>query len=161
MYSVDRRSLIEQPTAIVRGKAAVHEISDFLAHAFGTVAAHLERLGLSIAGMPFARYRHLGGDEFEIEAGFPVPQPIEPEGEVDAYWLPGGSAAVTWHTGPYDRMGPAYEALAEWVERRGGVIETEAWEVYYSDPTEQPDPATWRTELIQPFREMVGATARS
>jgi effector-binding domain-containing protein len=49
-------------------------------------------------------------------------------------------------------MGPAYEALADWVERRGGELDGEAWEVYYSDPGEQPDPATWRTEVIQPYR---------
>jgi effector-binding domain-containing protein len=152
VYGVEQRTLTEQQTAVVRGKASLPEIAAFLGHAYGTVAAHLEHHGKSIAGMPFARFRHLGEDEYEIEAGFPVARAIWSEGEVEAATLPGGQAAATWHTGPYDEMGPAYEALADWVERHGGVLDGEAWEVYYSDPGEQPDPATWRTEVIQPYR---------
>jgi effector-binding domain-containing protein len=152
MYRVERRTLTAQPTAVVRGKMSVPEIGSFLGHAYGTVAAHLERLGVGIAGMPFARYRHLGDGEFEVEAGFPVLLAIGSEGEVEACSLPGGPAAATWHTGPYGQMGPAYEALEDWVEQHGAAIEEPAWEVYYSDPTEQPDPTSWRTELIQPFR---------
>jgi effector-binding domain-containing protein len=152
MYSVDQRTLAEQRTAVVRGKVSLSELAGFMAHAYGTVAAHLERLDLPMAGMPFARYRHLGDGEYEVEAGFPVEVEIAAEGEVEASTLPAGPVAATWHLGPYDNIGPAYEALAEWVERHGGVIETDAWEVYYSDPNEQPDPATWRTELVQPYR---------
>jgi effector-binding domain-containing protein len=151
MYTVERRTLTLQPTAVLRGKLPVPEIGGFLAHAYGTVAAHLERLGLPIAGMPFARYRHLGDDEFEVEAGFPVAAPVDSEGEVEGSTLPGGSAVATWHRGPYEQLGRAYEALADWVEQHGGELEGPAWEVYYSDPTEQPDPTSWRTEVIQPF----------
>jgi effector-binding domain-containing protein len=152
MYSVDHHILAEQRTAVVRGKVSLAELAGFMAHAYGTVAAHLELLGVPMAGMPYARYRHLGDGEYEVEAGFPVEAEIAAEGEVEPSTLPAGPAAATWHVGPYDHIGPAYEALAEWVERHGGVIEAEAWEVYYSDPLEQPDPATWRTELVQPYR---------
>jgi len=24
------------------------------------------------------------------------------------------------------------------------------WQVYFSDPASEPDPATWRTEIVQP-----------
>ncbi len=27
------------------------------------------------------------------------------------------------------------------------------WEVFFSDPATEPDPATWRTEIVQPYRE--------
>ena len=26
------------------------------------------------------------------------------------------------------------------------------WEVYFTDPASEPDPVTWRTEIIQPYR---------
>jgi effector-binding domain-containing protein len=152
MYTVEQRVLRERPVAVVRGKARLEEMSAFLGHAYGTVAGYLERLDLPIAGMPYARCRHLGDGDFEIEAGFPVPVAIEPEGEVEPSILPGGTAVATWHVGPYQRLGAAYEALMAWVADHDGELLGPAWEVYYTDPNEQPDPETWRTEVVQPYR---------
>ena len=65
--------------------------------------------------------------------------------------LPAGPVAVTMHIGPYDAMEPAYAALASWVGDRGGQLAGDPWEVY-SDPEQRPDPSTWRTEIVQPYR---------
>ena len=107
----------------------------------------------SPAGPPFARYHPLGEGRFEVEAGFPVAGPVEAAGEVVPSELPGGPVAVTVHTGSYDQMEPAYQALASWVADHGGQLAGDAWEVYYSDPAEQPDPAHWRTGVVQPYRQ--------
>ncbi|OWY63184.1 hypothetical protein B7486_54480 [cyanobacterium TDX16] len=56
------------------------------------------------------------------------------------------------HVGPYDQVEPAYRAAAEWVTEHGGTLDGDAWEVYLSDPDVEPDPATWRTEVVQPYR---------
>jgi effector-binding domain-containing protein len=66
--------------------------------------------------------------------------------------LPAGPVAVTVHIGPYDAMEPAYAALASWVSGRGGQLAGDPWEVYFSDPEQRPDPSTWRTEIVQPYR---------
>jgi effector-binding domain-containing protein len=50
-------------------------------------------------------------------------------------------------------MEPAYQALASWVSEHGGELAGDAWEVYLSDPSAQPDPATWRTEIVQTYRQ--------
>ena len=95
----------------------------------------------------------LGEGRLEVEAGFPVSSPIEPNGDVQPSELPGGQVAVTVHVGPYDQMEPAYQALASWVTDHGGELAGDAWEVYFSDPSTEPDPATWRTEIVQPYRQ--------
>ena len=66
--------------------------------------------------------------------------------------LPRGPVAVTTHIGPYDAMEPAYAALASWVSDRGGEPTGDAWEIYLSDPEQQPDSSMWRTEIVQPYR---------
>ena len=58
---------------------------------------------------------------------------------------------MTGHTGPYGRMEPAYEAINTWLMEHGVEVEGPAWEVYHTDANEQPDPATWRTEIVQPY----------
>jgi effector-binding domain-containing protein len=49
-------------------------------------------------------------------------------------------------------MMPAYQAIEAWVTEHNGVIDGPPWEVYYTDPNVQPDPNSWRTEIIQPYR---------
>lgn len=78
--------------------------------------------------------------------------PIKAVGEVRPSSLPGGTVATTMHVGSYDQMEPAYEALAQWVKEHGQELAGDPWEVYFSDPSVEPDPATWRTEIVQPYR---------
>jgi len=142
----------EQPTAVANSMVTVAEIGPWLGKAYGTVAASLAGQGTYPAGPPFARYRIIGEGRFEVEAGFPVAAPIKADGEVRPSSLPGGAAVSTMHVGPYDEMQPAYQTLADWVKSHGHELAGDAWEVYFSDPSVEPDPASWRTEIVQPYR---------
>jgi effector-binding domain-containing protein len=154
MYEVSSRSLREQPTLVMSAKVAVDEIPVFLGTAYAATADQVTKSGLVMTGPPFARMRPLDSEfgQFEIEAGFPVDRAVEIEGEVMSSTLPGGKAAFVTHIGAYDQMMPAYAALETWIVENQGVPDGPAWEVYYSDPTEQPDPSTWRTEIFQPYK---------
>jgi effector-binding domain-containing protein len=153
MYEVEERVLQAQPAAVVRGKATVDEMPAFMQHAFAAVYTYVQTAGVPPTGPPFARFRPLDGEdgEFEVEVGCPVVRPVDGAGEVEPLTLPGGSAAMVWHVGQYDGMTPAYDALVSWLAARGATPTGLAWEIYYSDPAEQPDPATWRTQIVQPF----------
>jgi effector-binding domain-containing protein len=154
MYEVRPRHVEEQPTLVMMAKLPVSGIAEFLGRAYSAVAEQMSKEGLDFAGPPFGRYRPLDEEftEFEIEAGFPVDRPGEGGGEVVGSMLPGGAVAVVTHIGPYDQMRPGYEAILRWIEEHDGHPEGPAWEVYYSDPAEQPDPSTWKTEIVQPYR---------
>lgn len=130
----------------------VAAIGSWLARAYGTLGRVITLHGAYPAGPPFARYRQLADDRFAVEAGFPVSAAIDADGDVRPSQLPGGPAAVTVHIGPYEQMAPAYRALASWVSSHGGEPAGDPWEVYYTDPASESDPATWRTEIIQPYR---------
>jgi len=154
VYEVISRHIEEQPTLVVCGKMGVADIPEWIGKAYDAVAQLIGKSGLDFAGPPFARYRPLDEEfgEFDIEAGFPIDRPAEGEGGVVASTLPGGQVAMVTHIGPYDQMRPGYEAIMRWLEEHDGHPEGAAWEVYYSDPVEQPDPNTWRTDIVQPYR---------
>lgn len=40
-----------------------------------------------------------------------------------------------------------------------GEPDEDRWEVHLANPANQPDPATWRTEVVQPYREPAGVSA--
>lgn len=151
-YDVEQRDLAEQQVAVERATLTVPEIARFLGTAYREVAAFLCLRGTGPAGPPFARFHRVGADRFEVEAGFPSAGGVAAADRVDVVTLPGGKAARTVHVGPYDEMEPAYAALTAWVRAHGGEPVGDPWEVYYSDPDEEPDPATWRTEVVQPYR---------
>lgn len=155
-YEIETRTLAEQETAVEYGTVSATEIAPWLAKAFTEVASYLGRKGAGPAGMPFARFHPTGDDRFEVEAGFPASTPTSGEGDVEPSDLPGGLAAVALHIGPYDTVKPTYEALQAWVRERGGETVGDAWEVYLTDPENQPDPGTWRTEVVQPYRMVAG-----
>ena len=142
----------EQHTAVERATLAVAEIGPWIGGALERVAKAASDQGAAIVGFPYGRYHPVDGVGFEVEAGFPVSAPVLTEGDVVPSSLPDAEVVVAVHVGPYDAMEPTYQALLAWIAERGGVPDGDAWEVYSSDPTSQPDPATWRTEVVQPYR---------
>jgi effector-binding domain-containing protein len=151
-YDIETRTLDEVDTAVEYATLPITELGPWLGKVYGEVAGYLARKGAGPAGPPFARFRPVGGGTFEVEAGFPASTPVGGEDEIEPSDLPAGTAAVTVHVGPYDTIEPAYGALTRWIDEHGGEPVGDAWEVYLTDPAAQPDPATWRTEIVQPYR---------
>ncbi len=150
-YDVHTETRKTQLTAVATATLRVAEIGPWLAGTYGMLARVITERGAHPVGPPFARYHMLAEDRFAVEAGFPVSASVN-AGDVRSSELPGGAVAVTVHTGPYDEMRPAYEALTSWVGGHGGEPAGDPWEVYFSDPAREPDPAAWRTEIVQPYR---------
>jgi effector-binding domain-containing protein len=153
-YLIEELRGTPQATAVISADLSVPEIKLWFGPALGRIAGWLGARGVPIVGSPFARYHLLDGasERFEVEAGFPVGGPVEGDGDIQPSSLPGGPIARTVHVGPYDGLGVAYEALATWVADQHGELAGDPWEIYESDPNEQPDPATWRTLVFQPYR---------
>ena len=151
-YDIESRTLAEQETAVEFTTAPLADIGAWLGKAFTEVASYLERKGAGPAGLPFARYRPAADGRFEVEAGFPASTPTSGEADVEPSDLPGGHVAVAVHLGPYDGMQPAYDALRLWVHAHGAETAGDPWEVYLRGPNDSPDSATWRTEIVQPYR---------
>ncbi len=152
-YDIHAEAKSAQVTAVARATLTVAEIGPWLGKTYGAIAGLLASRQAGPAGPPFARYHLLGEGRFEVEAGFRATRPIEGNGDVQPSELPAGQVAVTLHTGPYDEMELAYQALVSWVSEHGGELAGDPWEVYFSDPSTEPDPATWRTEIVQPYRQ--------
>ena len=154
-YDVASRDLTEQTTLVVRARVPVEQVSQWLPQVYQEVFGLLARQGAQPVGPPFARYV-MHPDAFEVEAGAPVVGPVTPEGRVVPGTLPGGPAAVTTHTGAYEELGGALDALTAWVAEHGAEPAGAHWEVYFSDPQAEPDPSRWRTDVVLPYRPANG-----
>jgi effector-binding domain-containing protein len=121
---------------------------------FGWLASQ----GIAPGGPPFIRYLVIDMDgDLQIELGVPVSAPVTGSGRVQAGVLPAGSYAVLRHTGPYDGLMASNGALQEWAAGQGVRFDTRdtaqgsAWggrvEFYLTDPSQEPDPAKWETDV--------------
>ena len=106
--------------------------------------------GISPVGEPFAYYVSAPTTTVQLEAGFPTAAPCAPKGEVVPSELPGGSIATGTHIGPYETMVDTYQQLTTWISAEGLVPEGSMWEIYLSDPQQEPDPTKWRTQVFWP-----------
>jgi effector-binding domain-containing protein len=156
-------SLVErepQTTAVAHATIPVAEIPTFLGHAYEAVIQALNSQGMTPVGEPFAYYLGAPTTSVELEAGFPIAAPCAPIGEVTASCLPGGSVAIGVHVGPYETMVETYNLLMSWMTAQGLVPGERMWEIYLSDPAQEPDASKWRTEIFWPVsRVPAGATA--
>ena len=133
-YAITTDTLQPQATASIRVTVPAAEIGPTMGQIIVEVMAYLNRLGIHPAGPPFARYYETGPVHVTMEVGFPVAKAVAPSGRVTAGELPGGEVAVTWHIGPYEKLGHAYAALESWVKEHSRESSGPAWEIYWSDP---------------------------
>ncbi|HEU4421316.1 MAG TPA: GyrI-like domain-containing protein [Pilimelia sp.] len=150
-YQIEIRNLTDQFTAVVRAELPQEELPAWLAGTFGAVHDYLRRAGVAPTGPPFLRMAFLGAT-VAAEAGFPVPREIDGDDLVEPSTLPDGLAVVTTHMGPYEDLVEAHQVVQRWLDEHHCSPAGPHWEVYYTDPTAEPDPARWRTDLVQPFR---------
>jgi effector-binding domain-containing protein len=133
-YEITERHEPDRHLAVVRFTATPNQIGARTAAAFGAVYQYLGRHGLTPLGPPVSCY-DVRAHTFDVRAGCVVAVPVEAEGEVEPYDLPGGPALTTVHVGPYDELSKAYDALEAHAREFGQKLETTMmWEEYLTGP---------------------------
>ncbi|MCB1249176.1 MAG: GyrI-like domain-containing protein [Acidimicrobiales bacterium] len=152
VHEIEDRALERRPTIVGRSIVFVDEIGPWLQHTYERLVVTVPAAGGSFCGPPFARFTPLGGSgSVEVEAGFPVMAHVPVDDDLVPAHLPGGPAAVTWHTGPYESLETAYRDLSSWLRHRGVRPNGAAWEVYHPPALGDPTGEQVRTELVQPY----------
>lgn len=148
MTEISVTERVEQPTAGVRQKVRMSELTEFFGRAFEQTMAAMTAQDVQAAGPPFGKYYGMPTDVVDVEAGFPVTAPIRAAGAVVPGSLPGGKVAEAVHVGPYDTMETTYAELEKYLTDAGLTRADVMWESYLSDPA--GDPASWRTQICWP-----------
>jgi AraC family transcriptional regulator len=157
-YTVSRKQLATQPVLVIRRRVRRADIAGTIAAELPKVFLHAQQRGMTITGYPITRYLEISVGLVTLETGMRVTSRSgewptgESKGEVLAENLPGGPAAVTIHSGPYDQLPAAYGALEEWIAANGFHPAGAPWEAYLNDPADHPDPQDWKTEVCWPLR---------
>jgi effector-binding domain-containing protein len=134
--------LTEQPALMVlliRTRAAVGDLPQVLGKAYGSIMQYLGELGENPSGAPFVAYYNMDMQDLDLEIGFPVSSALTGKNEIKPGEIPAGKQVSCTHKGPYAQVGPAYNALMQWVKQNGYTPTGTAYEFYLNDPTTTPE----------------------
>lgn len=148
---IERITLTPRTVLGVRDTVRLDGMPEFFERAMGQAYQALQELGLEPTGPPVAVYRGNPEDGFDVTAGFPVASPVPATAGMEVLALPTGQAVATVHVGTYDSMKETYDKIAAWMKDQRLIPAEPMWEEYLSDPSANPDPATWRTRIVFPL----------
>jgi len=150
-YQCEVREQGPDATMTVRTRTPVSQLPQVLGQAYGEIAAYLGSLGEQPAGPPFVAYHNMDMQDLDIEIGFPTRKPLPVRGKMQPGALPKGKIATCLHTGPYQDIPAAYDALSRWIDENGYTATGLAIEFYLNDPQTTP-PDQLQTQVVLPLR---------
>ncbi len=142
-----------QPVVAIRTTTTMEGISNALHEILPAVWGHVTSHGGQPAGPPFTRYYSWDGASTDMEAGIPVAAPVPGEGRIVSTELPAGKVARAIHVGSYEKLSDTYRALESYIKEQGLTPAGAVWEVYLTDPGQEPDTSTWKTEINWPVSD--------
>jgi DNA-binding transcriptional MerR regulator len=114
-------------------------------HLWDELAQAMRQRQAASNGPCFTLY-HADEPEIIAEVCEPLKAPVEPQGRMQSYVLPGVElAACTIHHGPFITLTQAYETLIKWISDNGYRIAGPGREIYLQPPSvpgSQTDPET-------------------
>lgn len=116
-----------RPLAVVRRRAAPHELSKVVPECCGLVWNALRAKQITGAGRHVAIYYD---DHINLEVGVELDTPFAGAGEVVSSATPAGTVATTTHYGPYQLLASAHDAIHDWCQANGCQLVGPRWEIY-------------------------------
>ncbi len=140
-----------QLTAAIRLTIPREEIRNVMGPGIAELMAAVASQGIVPAGPVFSHHLRMDPHTFDFEIGVPVTTAVFAAGRVRPSQLPATTVARTVYRGPYEGLGPAWAEFEAWIVAEAHAPAPNLWECYVTGPADNPDPATWRTELNRPL----------
>jgi len=152
-YDIHLKQLPPEVIVTERCRSTLAELGEVM-HATLAKIASAVRPRDALQGAPFAIYYNspFARDDIDVEMGVPLAwhADLDPVPKVERRHLPGGPVAYTFHVGPYETIGAAYDALYDWLKSHGRTPAGPPREIYLVGPGEETNPAAYRTEIAVP-----------
>ena len=156
MADVELKDVETIKVAVLRKQGSVRETGK----TFGQLFGRLMRSQAPLAQRPPIAVFYGDAETFDPENAtydvcVPLAGEMEASGNVEVKELPAVRVACAVHKGPYDRIGPLYDAMFRWMEGRGLRVAGPVREVYVKAPGPggTTDPEEFVTEVQVPVVE--------
>lgn len=128
----------EQPALSVSILTSAKDLPRVVGGAMEKVVKYISAQGEQAIGPAFIAYHNWDMENLQVEIGFPLIRAMPGEGEMVLRPIPAGRKASGFHKGPYSDIGPVYDALAKFYQKKGYEATGVSYEYYYNSPDEVP-----------------------
>ncbi len=138
-YDVAIKEIENQIISSHRTETTYEGVFAAIPEGFDTVFRRLQQADVEPSGIPFTIFHQPPDAEGPgvVEMCIPV---AGAAAAIPTAEIAGGPVAAVVHKGPYDEMGPAHEALANWIHEHGHRTVGPTREIYLNHPSEvEPD----------------------
>lgn len=146
------------PAAVIHIQISRDKMKEFMGPAIQEVMRAVTAQGIGPAGPLFAHHLTMSDTLFDFEVGFPVTSDVKPTGRVRQGSLPSVMVAKSTYHGDYEGLYRAWqqfnEVAGKEIAARGSERGSSIWENYTRGPESDPNPSTWRTELVVPLESI-------
>jgi effector-binding domain-containing protein/competence protein ComGC len=151
---IDEQKMPQQTVLVIMDSAGPKTYEKVFSKGFGEIMQFAKANKLQFKGHPFARYlRYDTITQFSVmDMGIPIEKAEKGKGRVRIENIPAGNAVVAYYFGPYDKTGPAYNALHQYCKENGKVITGGPSEIYITDPMTEKDQMKVETDIVFPVK---------
>jgi effector-binding domain-containing protein len=134
-------TLPDRTIVFMSGSGKWDSAFETIVDAFKNVYALLEREGVASSGNPLVIYDSADDTGFEFKAAVPITDTLKnpPRGDIAVGKAPTGKAFKFIHRGSYDAMDSIYEAITNFLDRKGLDAKDTFIEEYVTDPRTTPE----------------------
>ncbi|MDB5172780.1 MAG: transcriptional regulator, effector-binding domain/component, partial [Phycisphaerales bacterium] len=150
---------VAQATAVIHITVPRAQIGHVMGPGLQELMQTLAKQGITPAGPWCTHHLKMPSDVFDFHLSVPVPRPVAPAGRVANGQLPAATVARTVYRGPYEGLPAAWGEFMKWITAQGHTPAATLWETYLTDPSTNPDPNSWQTELTRPLERVSTAAS--
>ena len=150
---VETKQVGSQKTLVIKSTVPSSDMSKAMGDLFGKLFGYLGSNNIQPAGPPFAVYYDYdpkGNTVFEL--GVPVASETKGTNEIVYKEFPAMKVISSLYVGPYEKVGPVYEYISKYIKDNGLQISGPTWEIYLTNPGQEPDPNKYQTAIYYPVK---------
>jgi effector-binding domain-containing protein len=136
----------------IRTRSSAQNLPAALGKNYGEIMQYLGQLNEKASGAPFVIYYNMNMEDLDIDIGIPVSNKLQSKGDIKSNEIPAGKYGSCLYTGPYTELRFGYEALANFIRKKGYESTGIAYEIYVSDPAVVPQEKL-QTEILYPLKQ--------
>jgi effector-binding domain-containing protein len=147
--AIERVNLNAQPSIVIFDSTKIAGMQTTIKKAMDELFMFMKRSNLHASGPAFTLYYNWDTTAYiKMRIGFPVYEEVKSQGRVEYFIRPSGSAAKAISIGPYEKLGEAHEEMANYfIDFDLTYSDKPVWEEYITDPSTEPDPQKWQTNI--------------
>jgi len=144
----------EQIVLVIRDSAGPDSYAQVMGKGYGELMHFIKAKRLEPKGHPFAIYVSWDSVTYfsVFDMGIAVEYADGGKGRIKAEMIPGQKVVMADYFGPYDQTASVYHALEKYISQGGLEIIGNPWEIFVTDPTNEPDTAKWNTQILFPVK---------